>query len=306
MNGSSEQNRSKGFTQSAKIGGLEVVLTTSENDDGTLAFIQISVPKADPSTVGLINSMTAAVNEGLASGVKLEKFVEEFAFTKFPPSGLVVGNDLIKNCTSIADYIFRELAISYLGRTDLAHVDPGELNTRKRNNIDSENFELKIEKEEISGGILHKTSELLIATSVMIEIIDQSKSELVYSMPNDRESQSKYRSIISELDTFNRIIRKVHSNLTDILDEKSELKITETSEKLMTFRSKFVGFLEKNSDILELNVRMSMACGYVALFSIAGANMTVATPAILAVFGGSNVVQAIKGFTGKKSDKPAG
>ncbi len=120
-------DRRKGYTQKAIVGGHKVYLRTGEYDDGRLGEIFIDMHKEGAAFRAMMNNFAIAVSLGLQYGVPLEEYVEAFTFTRFEPAGFVQGNDAIKNATSILDYIFRELAISYLGRTDLAHVDPSEI-----------------------------------------------------------------------------------------------------------------------------------------------------------------------------------
>ncbi|QOL79877.1 vitamin B12-dependent ribonucleotide reductase [Pseudooceanicola spongiae] len=116
--------RRKGYTQKAIVGGHKVYLRTGEYGDGTLGEIFIDMHKEGAGFRAMMNNFAIAVSVGLQYGVPLEEFVDAFTFTKFEPAGMVQGNDSIKNATSILDYIFRELAVSYLDRTDLAHVKP--------------------------------------------------------------------------------------------------------------------------------------------------------------------------------------
>ena len=116
--------RRKGYTQKAVVGGHKVYLRTGEYSDGSLGEIFIDMHKEGAGFRAMMNNFAIAVSVGLQYGVPLEEFVDAFTFTKFEPAGLVQGNDSIKNATSILDYIFRELAVSYLDRTDLAHVKP--------------------------------------------------------------------------------------------------------------------------------------------------------------------------------------
>ncbi len=116
--------RRKGYTQKAIIGGHKVYLRTGEYRDGKLGEIFIDMHKEGAGFRAMMNNFAIAVSVGLQYGVPLEEFVDAFTFTKFEPAGMVQGNDSIKNATSILDYIFRELAVSYLDRTDLAHVKP--------------------------------------------------------------------------------------------------------------------------------------------------------------------------------------
>ncbi len=116
--------RRKGYTQKAVVGGHKVYLRTGEYEDGRPGEIFIDMHKEGAAFRSLMNNFAIAISIGLQYGVPLEEFVEAFTFTRFEPAGLVIGNDSIKNATSLLDYVFRELAVSYLGRTDLAHVTP--------------------------------------------------------------------------------------------------------------------------------------------------------------------------------------
>ena len=120
-------DRRKSYTQKAIVGGHKVYLHTGEYEDGRLGEIFIDMHKEGAAFRSLMNNFAIAISVGLQYGVPLEEFVDAFTFTRFEPAGLVQGNDTIKNATSILDYIFRELAVSYLGRHELAHVDPSEI-----------------------------------------------------------------------------------------------------------------------------------------------------------------------------------
>ena len=119
--------RRKGYTQKATVGGHKVYIRTGEYPDGRLGEIFVDMHKEGAAFRSLMNNFAIAISLGLQYGVPLEEYVEAFTFTRFEPAGFVSGNERIKNATSILDYVFRELAISYLGRTDLGHVDPSEI-----------------------------------------------------------------------------------------------------------------------------------------------------------------------------------
>jgi ribonucleoside-diphosphate reductase alpha chain len=121
-------DRRKGYTQKAVVGGHKVYLRTGEYDDGRIGEIFIDMHKEGAALRSFINNFAIAVSLGLQYGVPLEEYVDAFTFTRFEPAGPVQGNDSIKYATSILDYVFRELAVSYMGRFDLAHVDPSESN----------------------------------------------------------------------------------------------------------------------------------------------------------------------------------
>jgi len=119
-------HRRKGYTQKAVVGGHKVYLRTGEYEDGRPGEIFIDMHKEGAAFRSLMNNFAIAISIGLQYGVPLEEFVDAFTFTRFEPAGLVIGNDSIKNATSVLDYIFREMAVSYLGRYDLAHVQPSD------------------------------------------------------------------------------------------------------------------------------------------------------------------------------------
>lgn len=120
-------SKRKGYTQKAKIAGQSLYIRTGEYDTGQLGEIFIDMHREGATVRSLLNSFAIAVSLGLQHGVPLEKFTDAFVFTKFEPSGMIEGHDNIKMASSLIDYIFRDLAINYLGRTDLAHVKPQEL-----------------------------------------------------------------------------------------------------------------------------------------------------------------------------------
>ncbi|MGL4323105.1 MAG: vitamin B12-dependent ribonucleotide reductase, partial [Beijerinckiaceae bacterium] len=120
-------DRRTGYTQKAVVGGHKVYLRTGEYKDGRLGELFIDMHKEGAAFRAMMNNFAISVSLGLQYGVPLEEYVEAFTFTRFEPAGFVQGNQSIKNATSILDYVFRELAISYLDRSDLAHVDPSEI-----------------------------------------------------------------------------------------------------------------------------------------------------------------------------------
>ena len=149
-------NRRKGYTQKAAIGGHKVYLRTGEYDDGSIGEIFIDMHKEGASFRSLMHNFAMAISIGLQYGVPLEEFVDAFTFTRFEPSGPVSGNDVIKMATSILDYIFRELAISYLGRTDLSHAEPMDLRPDTIGRVDAEqkaSVRSKKESEETSNSL---------------------------------------------------------------------------------------------------------------------------------------------------------
>ncbi len=120
-------DRRSGYTQKAVVGGHKVYLRTGEYEDGSVGEIFLDMHKEGAAFRSLMNCFAIAISLGLQHGVPLEEFVDAFVFTRFEPNGMVKGNDRIKMSTSVIDYVFRELAITYLGRTDLSHVPEEDL-----------------------------------------------------------------------------------------------------------------------------------------------------------------------------------
>jgi ribonucleoside-diphosphate reductase alpha chain len=121
-------DRRKGYIQKAAVGGHKVYLHTGEYDDGELGEIFIDMHKEGAAFRSVMNNFAVAISIGLQYGVPLEEFVDAFVYTRFEPAGEVTGNDSIRSATSILDYVFRELGVSYLDRHDLANADPAALN----------------------------------------------------------------------------------------------------------------------------------------------------------------------------------
>ncbi|BDU76539.1 adenosylcobalamin-dependent ribonucleoside-diphosphate reductase [Mesoterricola sediminis] len=120
-------NRRGGYTQAATIGGTKLYLRTGEYEDGTLGEIFLDIHKEGAGFRAVLNCFAIAVSMGLQHGVPLEEFCDAFLFTRFEPNGMVQGSDTVKFSTSLIDFVFRELAISYLGRFELAQVEPEQL-----------------------------------------------------------------------------------------------------------------------------------------------------------------------------------
>jgi ribonucleoside-diphosphate reductase alpha chain len=140
-------DRRAGYTQKARIGGHKVYLRTGEYEDNSLGEIFIDMHKEGAAFRSMTNCFAIAVSLGLQHGVPLEEFVDAFVFTRFEPNGAVAGNPHIKMATSIIDYIFRELAVTYLGRHELAHVRPEDLRADAMHDDDED--EPEFESEEV-------------------------------------------------------------------------------------------------------------------------------------------------------------
>ena len=150
-------DRRKGYIQKATIGDHKVYLHTGEYEDGKIGEIFIDTSKEGELVKALMNNFAIAVSLGLQYGVPLDEFISAFVGTKFEPSGKVLGNDRILSATSILDYIFRELAISYQNREDLAHtpsIGGNETSVSDENNSEDQNQLLKIVKDITSKGFV--------------------------------------------------------------------------------------------------------------------------------------------------------
>tara|TARA_Y100000590_G_scaffold139957_1_gene160477 strand:+ start:81 stop:926 length:846 start_codon:yes stop_codon:yes gene_type:complete len=152
-------DRRKGYIQKASIGDHKVYLHTGEYEDGKIGEIFIDTSKEGELVKALMNNFAIAISLGLQYGVPLDEFVNAYVDTKFEPSGKVYGNDRILSATSILDYIFRELAISYLNREDLAHtpaiggLENSEKNTNQEN-LENQNQFIKLVKDITSKGFV--------------------------------------------------------------------------------------------------------------------------------------------------------
>ena len=151
-------DRRKGYIQKATIGDHKIYLHTGEYDDGKIGEIFIDTNKEGELVKALTNNFAIAISLGLQYGVPLEEFVDAFLDTKFEPSGKVFGNDRILSATYILDYIFRELAISYLGKEDLAHTPGINRKSEEENNNQDDQF-LKIVKNITSKGFVRSNYE---------------------------------------------------------------------------------------------------------------------------------------------------
>ncbi len=151
-------DRRKGYIQKAQIGDHKVYLHTGEYDDGKIGEIFIDTNKEGELVKAMMNNFAIAISLGLQYGVPLDEYVDAFIDTKFEPSGNVQGNDRILSASSILDYVFRELAISYLGKEDLAHT-PSIASSKNIQSQDSDDKFLKIVKNITSKGFVRSNLE---------------------------------------------------------------------------------------------------------------------------------------------------
>ena len=172
-------DRRKGYIQKAAVGDHKIYLHTGEYDDGKIGEIFIDTHKEGELVKALTNNFAIAISLGLQYGVPLEEFVDAFLDTKFEPSGKVYGNDRILSATSILDYIFRELAISYLGKEELAHTPSiSRSNIEIEKEDDTEDQFLKIVKNITSKGFVRSNyqDKLVDLSDVRINLKSKSKS----------------------------------------------------------------------------------------------------------------------------------
>ena len=168
-------DRRKGYIQKASIGEHKIYLHTGEYDDGRIGEIFIDTNKEGELVKALMNNFAIAISLGLQYGVPLEEYVDAFIDTKFEPSGKVDGNDRILSATSILDYVFRELAISYLGKEELAHT-PSIKNTSTENIDSTDDKFLKIVKNITSKGFVRSNYEEKLVDLTDIRINLKSKN----------------------------------------------------------------------------------------------------------------------------------
>ncbi len=142
-------DRRSGYTQKAKINGQSVYIRTGEYDNGQIGEIFIDMHREGAAFRSLLNCFAISISLGMQHGVPLEEFADAFVFTRFEPAGIVTGNEKIKMATSVIDYIFRELAVTYLGRNDLSHVEPSEIKSKASPGIVKTLAEPEFESEEI-------------------------------------------------------------------------------------------------------------------------------------------------------------
>ena len=162
-------DRRKGYIQKAQIGDHKVYLHTGEYDDGKIGEIFIDTNKEGELVKAMMNNFAIAISLGLQYGVPLDEYVDAFIDTKFEPSGNVLGNDRILSASSILDYVFRELAISYLGKEELAHT-PAILSAKNMSTENTEDKFLKIVKNITSKGFVRSNYEEKLWTCPMLEL----------------------------------------------------------------------------------------------------------------------------------------
>jgi ribonucleoside-diphosphate reductase alpha chain len=180
--------RRKGYTQKAAVGGHKIYLRTGEYPDGRLGEIFVDMHKEGAAFRSLMNSFAIAISLGLQYGVPLEEYVDAFVFSRFEPNGMVTGNDHIKMSTSVIDYLFRELAISYLGRNDLGHGIKDEDLRSDAIGTESDAVAVKKEEKEIEED---KKEEAAFSEPKIAAACGSARLGMPISLSAVREARSK-------------------------------------------------------------------------------------------------------------------
>ncbi len=213
--------RRKGYTQKAKIGGNTVFLRTGEYDDGRLGEIFIDMNKEGATLRGLLNNFAIAISLGLQYGVPLEEYVHAFTHTKFEPAGMVQGNDAIRSATSILDYIFRELAVSYLNRHDLAHVDTSDFaNTTLGKGIHEGRA------EAVSKGLTRGYKPTLVSSgepkgSASVQPLKSGGATVTSMVSSMTATARKFEIATSEATAFKRDYEERAAELAEVVETES-------------------------------------------------------------------------------------
>lgn len=291
------QGRSKGYTQEATIAGLRVVLTTNEWDDGRLESFRLHIDKQSSFQIALLQSFCDSVAMGLEAGVPLATYVDEYLLSRFEPSGQVVGNERIKQCTSLLDYAFREIGISYLGRDDLAQTSTASETSRKSTSLSDEALQI-----QVSNVVLRKADDLAVLCSLLLEQIAEYVSDLHASTPNEPAALEIHQRVVSSISSLSQMVNETRVDLVAVARRQAPEAAISSSKKIITLQSLFTRLVTDNPDLPGTTIRVSVAAGFIGLFSLAGANMTVATPTLLALFGGSQVVKTLKEILVKDRD----
>lgn len=186
--------RRKGYTQKAKIGQHSVYLRTGEYDNGQLGEIFIDMHREGAAFRSLMNCFAIAISLGLQHGVPLEEFVDAFVYTRFEPNGIVVGNPNIKMSTSIIDYIFRELAVTYLGRYDLAHIGEDTIRSGSIDSIKQKEDEADFDEEKLYSERIIEEKRVLHTEDTPAVNKDAENETLHISVSNTAEEESSSSS----------------------------------------------------------------------------------------------------------------
>ena len=216
--------RRKGYTQKAVVGGHKVYLRTGEYEDGRPGEIFLDMHKEGASFRSLMNNFAIAISIGLQYGVPLEEFVDAFTFTRFEPAGIVIGNDSIKNATSVLDYIFRELAVSYLGRQDLAHVHPhqdedlgGGVAEGQRSRESTQTVSRTTSVGYVRGNVHRIGVVRAAAAAQMVEVLHEPGHELAHS--HEPEDLAGYHGRAAEPVDLSELASHIEASIAEVARE---------------------------------------------------------------------------------------
>ncbi len=195
-------DRRKGYTQKALVGGHKVYLRTGEYTDGQVGEIFIDMHKEGAAFRSLMNNFAIAISIGLQYGVPLEEYVDAFTFTRFDPAGTVEGNSSIKMATSILDYIFRELAVSYLGRNDLAHAEAHDVLPDAMGNGERAEELLQLAEKTVSQGFIRSSNLYFIKPPANSSSVGTDPTTLPSTGAGATVSRMPSAAVNSDTETF--------------------------------------------------------------------------------------------------------
>lgn len=263
----------KGYTQKATIGDHKIYFRTGEYEDGTLGEIFIDMHREVRGYRAILNNFALAISTGLQHGVPLEQFVEMFTFTKFEPAGAVEGSDVISDATSVLDYVFKELAASYLHDTTLKNPNL----TRDVLTISPDAY-------------LRNLDGIALSSATLASSLREIEKYLHSRLPNTQVELEQFRA-------FQLLVDDVCKTLEDISDFRPENLPADLSTEDRSFdklRVHINHILTVHGEKLDISSRMLLASGFISLFSMAGATMTIVTPVVLGLFGGEKIKSIIE------------
>ncbi len=226
--------RRKGYTQKAVVGGHKVYLRTGEYEDGRVGEIFIDMHKEGAAFRSLMNNFAIAISIGLQYGVPLEEFVEAFTFTRFEPAGLVIGNDSIKNATSVLDYIFRELAVSYLSRYDLAHVPPAH--DEDLGHGDGGGDERQGVSRELATNLARATSAGYVRGNLksLAVVRGGAQPKMLADEEHDHEHEEVETGFIEDADDVTEALSEIRAGVLEAVEGRSPNPVAHVMAELET------------------------------------------------------------------------
>ncbi|HWU25018.1 MAG TPA: hypothetical protein VN154_01330, partial [Rhizomicrobium sp.] len=224
--------RRKGYTQKAVVGGHKVYLRTGEYEDGRVGEIFIDMHKEGAAFRSLMNNFAIAISIGLQYGVPLEEFVEAFTFTRFEPAGLVMGNDSIKNATSVLDYIFRELGVSYLSRYDLAHVPPAH--DEDLGHGDNGGDERQGVSRELATNLVRATSAGYVRGNLKSLAVVRGGAQPKMLSEEDRDHDDEVEDDYAQVDDVTEALSEIRAGVLEAAEGRSANPVASAMAELET------------------------------------------------------------------------